>query len=89
MDVRTVPVVDLADQVRRRQLSAREVVGHARARIEADSPTLNAFVAVDGGRALAAGWLTLTNVCNLRTHAAIRGAPAFDAVPLAPFGQVV
>jgi len=54
MDFREESVVGLAGKVRSGELSAREVVGHALGRIEADNPTLNAFVAVDGDRALAA-----------------------------------
>jgi len=54
MDFCTESAVDLAGQVRRGELSARELVGHALARIEAVNPTINAFVAVDGERALEA-----------------------------------
>lgn len=54
MDFRTESAVDLAGQVRRGELSARELVSHALARIEAVNPTINAFVAVDGERALEA-----------------------------------
>lgn len=53
MDFRTQSVVELARQVRERELSARELVQHALDRIDALNPTLNAFVAVDGERALA------------------------------------
>lgn len=52
MDFRRIPVVDLAAQVRTGTVSAREVTEHALTRIEALNPTLNAFVAVDGERAL-------------------------------------
>ena len=48
------PIGDLASLVRSGDLSARELVGHALERIEALDPTLNAFVEVDGERALAA-----------------------------------
>jgi aspartyl-tRNA(Asn)/glutamyl-tRNA(Gln) amidotransferase subunit A len=54
MDFRTESAVGLAGQVRRGELSARELVSHALERIEALNPTVNAFVAVDGERALAA-----------------------------------
>lgn len=54
MDFRHDSVVGLAAQVRNGELSARELVGHALARIEADNPTINAFVAVDGDRAMEA-----------------------------------
>ncbi len=53
MDFRTESVSSLADQVRKGELSARDLVAHALSRIEADNPRLNAFVAVDGERALA------------------------------------
>ncbi len=52
MDFRTVGVAELARRVRRGEVSARELVGHALARIEALDPAVNAFVAVDGERAL-------------------------------------
>jgi aspartyl-tRNA(Asn)/glutamyl-tRNA(Gln) amidotransferase subunit A len=51
MDFRTIRLADLAGQVRRRELSAREVTEHALARLDALNPTLNAFVAVDADRA--------------------------------------
>jgi aspartyl-tRNA(Asn)/glutamyl-tRNA(Gln) amidotransferase subunit A len=53
MDFRTVSLADLSRQVRSRTLSARELTEHALERIEALNPTYNAFVAVDGDRALA------------------------------------
>lgn len=53
MDFRTISVADVAELVRSRSASAVEVVGHALARIEALNPTLNAFVAIDGERAIA------------------------------------
>lgn len=53
MDFRTESVSVLADQVRKGDRSARDLVAHALARIEADNQRLNAFVAVDGERALA------------------------------------
>lgn len=52
MDFRTVGVTELAGRVRRGELSAREVTAHALERIEALNPWCNAFVAVDGDRAL-------------------------------------
>ncbi len=54
MDFRRESVVSLAGQVRSGQLSAAELVDHALARIGADNPTVNAFVAVDQVRARAA-----------------------------------
>ncbi len=53
MDFRTTPLADLARQVRARTISARELTQAALDRIEALNPTYNAFVAVDGDRALA------------------------------------
>ncbi|HEX4218886.1 MAG TPA: amidase family protein [Acidimicrobiales bacterium] len=54
MDFRTESVPELADQVRKGERSARDLVTHALERIEVDNPRINAFVAVDGERALAA-----------------------------------
>jgi len=51
MDFRTASVADLAAQVRSGRVTAAELVDHALARIEADNPAVNAFVAVDGDRA--------------------------------------
>jgi amidase len=48
------PVTELGDLVRRGELTSRELVEASLDRIEALNPTLNAFVAVDGERALAA-----------------------------------
>lgn len=52
IDLRTASVTELAGQVRSGQLSARELVAHALARIEALNGDLRAFVAVDADRAL-------------------------------------
>lgn len=52
MDFRTVPVSQLAGQVRRGERSARELVSEALARIDAVDRVVHAFVAVDGERAL-------------------------------------
>lgn len=52
MDFRRETVMGLAEQVRNGKLSARELVGHALARIEATNGELNAFVAVNGEAAL-------------------------------------
>jgi len=54
MDFRTASVVDLAARVRSGAVTAGELVDHALGRIAADNPTVNAFVAVDEGRARAA-----------------------------------
>jgi aspartyl-tRNA(Asn)/glutamyl-tRNA(Gln) amidotransferase subunit A len=53
MDFRSHRVVDLAAQVRAREVSARELTQAALDRIEELDPKLNAFVVVDGERALA------------------------------------
>ena len=52
MDFRQHRVVDLASQVRNREISARELTAAALERIESLDPALNAFVCVDGDRAL-------------------------------------
>lgn len=53
MDFREHRVADLATKVRTRELSARELALAALERIEALDPMLNAWVTVDGERALA------------------------------------
>ena len=53
MDFRTTTVAGLADDVAAKRLSARELVGAALARIEEVDAKVNAFVALDGERALA------------------------------------
>ncbi len=52
MDFRTLSVTELAHQVRSGELSAREVAQAALERIEVLNPKINAFVAVDGERAI-------------------------------------
>lgn len=52
MDFRRDSVIGLAASVRSGDVSAREVVGHALSKIEELNATVNAFVAVDGDRAL-------------------------------------
>lgn len=47
------PAIELAGMVRSGEISSRELVETSLARIEALNPTLNAFVEVDGERALA------------------------------------
>jgi amidase len=53
-DLMFSPVSDLAAKVRRGELGAHELVATALSRIETLDPALNAFVEVDGERALAA-----------------------------------
>ncbi|MHB8437668.1 MAG: amidase [Acidimicrobiales bacterium] len=54
MDFRRSQLTELAAKVRSGEVSAREMVGHALSRIDALNASVNAFVAVDGERALAA-----------------------------------
>ncbi|HXX91392.1 MAG TPA: amidase [Acidimicrobiales bacterium] len=53
MDFRRVAVATLAEEVRLGKVAARELVGHALARIDTLNGVLNAFVALDGDRAMA------------------------------------
>jgi aspartyl-tRNA(Asn)/glutamyl-tRNA(Gln) amidotransferase subunit A len=53
LDFRRTSLAELATAVRTKALSARELVTHALERIDALNPTINAFVALDGERALA------------------------------------
>lgn len=53
MDFRTTTVAELAADVTAKRTSARELVGAALARIEAIDQKVNAFVALDGERAMA------------------------------------
>jgi aspartyl-tRNA(Asn)/glutamyl-tRNA(Gln) amidotransferase subunit A len=52
IDFRTTTVAELAGRVRRKDLAARELTEAALARIEVVNPLVNAFVAVEGERAL-------------------------------------
>jgi aspartyl-tRNA(Asn)/glutamyl-tRNA(Gln) amidotransferase subunit A len=52
VDFRTVPVTELARRVRHKEISAREVAQASLARIGEVNPSVHAFVAVDGTRAL-------------------------------------
>jgi len=52
MDFRRIPLAELARRVRTKEVSARELAEHALSSIDTLNPTLNAFVAVDGERAL-------------------------------------
>ena len=53
LDFTTATVAELAERVRQRELSARDLAQHAITRLEAVGPQVNAFVAWDGERALA------------------------------------
>ncbi len=52
MDFRRVAVTELARRVRQREVSARELVRHSLERIHVLDPAVNAFISVDGERAL-------------------------------------
>lgn len=52
LDFRTASVGELAASVRRGDVAARELAAHALERVDALNPVVNAFVAVDGDRAL-------------------------------------
>jgi aspartyl-tRNA(Asn)/glutamyl-tRNA(Gln) amidotransferase subunit A len=52
LDFRTARLADLAAMVQRREVSARELTEHALHIIEARNPSINAFVAIDGERAV-------------------------------------
>jgi aspartyl-tRNA(Asn)/glutamyl-tRNA(Gln) amidotransferase subunit A len=53
LDFRATPLADLVAMVQRRDVSARELTEIALAHIEALNPTITAFVALDGDRAIA------------------------------------
>jgi Asp-tRNA(Asn)/Glu-tRNA(Gln) amidotransferase A subunit family amidase len=52
LDFRHTSLGELAGAIRSKALSAREVVSHALERIDELNPSINAFVAIDGERAL-------------------------------------
>jgi Asp-tRNA(Asn)/Glu-tRNA(Gln) amidotransferase A subunit family amidase len=52
MDFRRTPLTEIAAQVRAKRVSAREVTEHSLLLIAEHNPNLNAFVAVDGERAM-------------------------------------
>ncbi len=52
VDFRRTALTEIARQVRTKEVSAREVAAHSLARIDALNPSVGAFVAVDGTRAL-------------------------------------
>ncbi len=75
LDFRLRRVQDLAADVRRGRLSAREVVGHALARIDAVDPSVGAFVAVDGDRAMDAASTVDAAVAAGRDPGPLAGIP--------------
>ena len=68
-------VETIAAQVRRRQVSAREVTARALARIESTNGQINAFVAVDGERALAQAARIDEDIVNGRDVGPLAGVP--------------
>jgi aspartyl-tRNA(Asn)/glutamyl-tRNA(Gln) amidotransferase subunit A len=75
VDLRRESVAGLAKEVRTGKLAAREVVGHALERIVALNPTLNAFVAVDGDRAMEAAAAVDEAVAAGRDPGPLAGIP--------------
>ena len=75
MDFRTTSVVDLAAQVRNGAVSATELVDHALGQIAAHNPTINAFVAVDEGRARAAAEAVDATIAAGRDPGPLAGIP--------------
>ncbi len=75
MDFRTASVVDLASQVRSGEVSAAELVDHALARIAAENPIVNAFVAVDEARARDAADVIDAKVAAGRDPGPLAGIP--------------
>ena len=75
MDFRREAVTELAAQVRAGTLAARELVGHALERIELLNPSINAFVAVDGERALEAATRIDDAVARGEDPGALAGIP--------------
>ncbi|MGD0320807.1 MAG: amidase family protein [Acidimicrobiales bacterium] len=75
MDFRTMSLSELAGEVRRGGLAAREVVSHALERIETLNPVLNAFVAVDAEAALQAAGRVDETVAAGGDPGALAGVP--------------
>jgi len=75
MDFRTQSLSDLAHRVQRKEISARELVGHALERIEALNPSVNAFVAVDGEAALVAASAVDDKVARGENPGPLAGIP--------------
>ena len=75
MDFRTESVVGLAEQVRRGDRSAADLVDHALEWIAALNPTINAFVAVDEERVRAAAEAVDAKVAGGRDPGPLAGIP--------------
>ena len=84
MDFRTTSLAELADSVHRKEISARELTALALERIETLNPTYNAFVAVDGDRALAEAAAVDERIANGgRPGGSGSGSSPTQALPLA------
>ena len=75
MDFRRMGLSELASQVRRAEVSAREVTGHALERIEALNPRVGAFVAVDADAAMRAAASVDEAVAGGRDPGPLAGIP--------------
>jgi aspartyl-tRNA(Asn)/glutamyl-tRNA(Gln) amidotransferase subunit A len=75
LDFRTTSLADLARAVRAKAVSARELTETALARIDARNPTYNAFVAVDGDRALADAAALDDKLANGQDPGPLAGVP--------------
>src|SRR5215469_14088176 len=75
MDFRTTSLARLSHQVRAKELSARELTEAALQRIDALDPIYNAFVAVDGDRALAEADALDQKVANGQDPGPLAGVP--------------
>ena len=75
MDFRQMSVVELADQVRSGSTSAREAVDHALEQISRHNADVNAFVAVDAGRARAAAAVVDQKVASGVDPGPLAGVP--------------
>ena len=75
VDFRHASLAELAEGVRAGKVSARELVGHALAAIDRLDPAVNAFVAVDGDRAMAAAAAVDEQVAAGRDPGPLAGIP--------------
>ena len=75
VDFRTVTPRQIADRVRNRDVSAREVVGAALENVERLNPTYNAFVALDADAALRAADAVDERVARGEDCGALAGVP--------------
>src|SRR5690349_18523099 len=75
MDFRDVPLAELVEQVRTKAVSSRELVAASLDRIERLNPTVNAFVALDGDRALDAAATIDERLARGEDAGALAGIP--------------